>query len=81
MYKHVFGPVPSRRLGKSLGVDIVTPKSCNLNCVFCECGATASLTLKRQSFKDVEEIKNEILSVLKEVVPDFITFSGSGEPT
>lgn len=81
MFKHVFGPVPSRRLGVSLGVDMVVPKSCNMNCVFCECGATKKLTLKRENFKDVEEIKNEIQEVLKGVKPDYITFSGSGEPT
>lgn len=54
MFKHVFGPVPSRRLGISLGVDLVLPKSCNMNCIFCECGATKKLTLKRERFKDPE---------------------------
>lgn len=81
MYKHVFGPVPSRRLGISLGVDLVTPKSCNMNCVFCECGATKKLTLKRERFKNPEEIKEEIGKVLENITPDYITFSGSGEPT
>ena len=81
MFKHVFGPVPSRRLGVSLGVDLVTPKSCNMNCVFCECGATIELKLKRESFKDIDEVKNEILEAIKIVKPDYITFSGSGEPT
>lgn len=81
MFKHVFGPVPSRRLGVSLGVDLVTPKSCNMNCVFCECGATRELKLKRESFKDIDEVKNEILEAIKIVKPDYITFSGSGEPT
>lgn len=81
MYKHVFGPVPSRRLGISLGVDLVKPKSCNMNCVFCECGATPKLADKRESFKDIKEVESEIKSVLKDVKPDYITFSGSGEPT
>lgn len=81
MYKHVFGPVPSRRLGISLGVDLVVSKSCNLNCIFCECGATKKLQLERQRFKDMYEILNEIQSVLKDIKPDYITFSGSGEPT
>lgn len=81
MFKHVFGPVPSRRLGISLGVDLVLPKSCNMNCIFCECGATKKLTLKRERFKDPEEIKEEIKEVLKKIKPDYITFSGSGEPT
>ena len=81
MYKHVFGPVPSRRLGVSLGVDLVVSKSCNLNCIFCECGATKKIQLERQRFKDMNEILNEIQSVLKDIKPDYITFSGSGEPT
>ena len=81
MYKHVFGPVPSRRLGISLGVDLVVSKSCNLNCIFCECGATKKIQLKRQRFKDMNEILNEIQSVLKDIKPDYVTFSGSGEPT
>ena len=81
MYKHVFGPVPSRRLGISLGVDLVVSKSCNLNCIFCECGATKKIQLKRQGFKDMNEILNEIQSVLKDIKPNYVTFSGSGEPT
>lgn len=81
MYRHVFGPVPSRRLGISLGVDMVIPKSCNMNCVFCECGVTEKLTLERKSFKDYREVIAELDSVLSKVKPDYVTFSGSGEPT
>ena len=81
MYKHVFGPVPSRRLGISLGVDLVVSKSCNLNCIFCECGATKKIQLERQKFKNMNEILEEISAVLKDIQPDYITFSGSGEPT
>ena len=81
MYKHVFGPVPSRRLGISLGVDLVVSKSCNLNCIFCECGATKKIPLERQKFKNMNEILEEISAVLKDIKPDYITFSGSGEPT
>ena len=81
MYKHVFGPVPSRRLGISLGVDLVVSKSCNLNCIFCECGATKKIQLERQRFKGMNEILEEISTVLKDIKPDYITFSGSGEPT
>ena len=81
MYKHIFGPVPSRRLGVSLGVDLVVSKSCNLNCIFCECGATKKIQLERQRFKNMNEILNEIQSILKDIKPDYITFSGSGEPT
>ena len=81
MYKHVFGPVPSRRLGISLGVDLVVSKSCNLNCIFCECGATKKIQLERKRFKDMNEILEEISTVLKDIKPNYITFSGSGEPT
>lgn len=81
MYRHVFGPVPSRRLGVSLGVDLVVSKSCNLNCIFCECGATKKIQLERKRFKAMNEVVNEIKSVLKDIKPDYITFSGSGEPT
>lgn len=81
MYKHVFGPVPSRRLRISLGVDLVVSKSCNLNCIFCECGATKKIQLERQRFKDMNEILEEISTVLTDIQPDYITFSGSGEPT
>ena len=81
MYNHVFGPVPSRRLGVSLGVDLVVSKSCNLNCIFCECGATKKIQLERKRFKETKEITDEIEEVLKTIRPDYITFSGSGEPT
>ena len=81
MYKYLFGPVPSRRLGKSLGLDLVAPKTCNMNCVFCECGVTSQLTTERKSYIDVEEAKREILHFLKTSKPDCITFSGDGEPT
>ena len=81
MYKYLFGPVPSRRLGISLGLDLVAPKTCNMNCVFCECGVTQELTTERRSYIDVEEAKKEIKDILKTVKPDCITFSGDGEPT
>ena len=81
MYNHVFGPVPSRRLGVSLGADLVVSKSCNLNCIFCECGATKKIQLERKRFKETKEITDEIEEVLKTIRPDYITFSGSGEPT
>ena len=81
MYKYLFGPVPSRRLGISLGLDLVAPKTCNMNCVFCECGVTRDLVTERKSYIDIEEAKKEILDILKTVKPDCITFSGDGEPT
>ncbi len=81
MYKYLFGPVPSRRLGKSLGLDLVAPKTCNMNCVFCECGVTQKLTTERKSYINIEEAKREIIDFLKTSKPDCITFSGDGEPT
>lgn len=81
MARYVFGPVPSRRLGISLGMDIVIPKTCNLNCVFCECGPTKDWTIERQHFISYEEFIQELELALKEVTPDYVTFSGSGEPT
>ncbi|WP_319409516.1 radical SAM protein [uncultured Desulfosarcina sp.] len=81
-YKTLFGPVPSRRLGISLGVDLVPHKTCSLNCVYCECGATTHLTLKRREYVGVDRVKNELITYLSQDEKiDYITFSGSGEPT
>jgi len=81
-YKHLFGPVGSRRLGISLGIDPVPHKTCTLNCVYCECGKTTNLTLERKEYIPTDEILNELNEYL-ETSPDldYITFSGSGEPT
>ena len=82
MYKYLFGPVPSRRLGMSLGVDLVPHKVCSLNCSYCECGRTTLLTLNRKEYIPYDEVTAEIEHYLKNnPAPDFITFSGSGEPT
>jgi wyosine [tRNA(Phe)-imidazoG37] synthetase (radical SAM superfamily) len=82
MYKHLFGPVPSRRLGMSLGVDLVPHKVCSLNCVYCECGATTNLTTERKEYVSFDEIIAELNDFFKNNDnPDYITFSGAGEPT
>lgn len=82
MIKHVFGPVASRRLGISLGVDIIPYKTCSLDCIYCECGSTTHLTVKREHYIEPREILNEIKEILEtEKHIDYITFSGSGEPT
>ena len=82
MYKHLFGPVPSRRLGMSLGVDLVPHKVCSLNCVYCECGATTNLTSDRKEYVSYDEIIEELNDFFKNNDnPDYITFSGAGEPT
>ena len=82
MYKHIFGPVPSRRLGMSLGIDLVPHKVCSLNCIYCECGRTTDLTLERKEYIPFDEVITELKDYMKNnSVPDYITFSGSGEPT
>ena len=81
MYKHLFGPVPSRRLGMSLGVDLVPHKVCSLNCIYCECGRTTNLTLERKEYVFYEEVIKELKHYFDtHPAPDYITFSGSGEP-
>jgi wyosine [tRNA(Phe)-imidazoG37] synthetase (radical SAM superfamily) len=81
-YQHIFGPVPSRRLGISLGVDLVTHKICSLDCVYCECGKTTNLTLKRLAYVSFESVKKELDHYwAHNDDPDYISFSGSGEPT
>ncbi|MBF0118755.1 MAG: radical SAM protein [Desulfobacterales bacterium] len=81
-FQYLFGPVPSRRLGISLGVDIVPHKTCTLDCIYCECGKTTDLTIDRKIYFNVNEIKRELDFFLYEKPKlDFITFSGSGEPT
>ena len=59
-FKYVFGPVASRRLGRSLGVDLVRPKICSLNCIYCEAGATTDLTLKRDEYVSAEAVLAEL---------------------
>jgi wyosine [tRNA(Phe)-imidazoG37] synthetase (radical SAM superfamily) len=82
MYNHLFGPVPSRRLGISLGLDLVPMKTCTLNCIYCECGRTTHLTLNRREYVPFDEVKKELFHFLSHNPrPDYITFSGSGEPT
>lgn len=82
MYKYLFGPVPSRRLGMSLGVDLVPKKVCSLDCVYCEVGKTTKLTLDRLEYIKLEKVKEELQHYFdNNPNPDYITFSGSGEPT
>ena len=81
-YNTLFGPVPSRRLGISLGIDLVPMKTCTLNCIYCECGKTSHLTLERKEYVAFEAVKKELTHYLAHhAQPDYITFSGSGEPT
>ncbi len=80
--KHVFGPVPSRRLGLSLGIDLLVPKTCTMDCIYCECGPTTDCRIERDSFVDPEVVLSELRTVLADGPRlDFVTISGSGEPT
>jgi len=80
-YKYLFGPVPSRRLGISLGIDLVPHKVCSLNCVYCEVGKTTCLTNVRKEYVPIKEVIDELRDYLSNGPHlDFITFSGAGEP-
>ncbi|MBW2595308.1 MAG: radical SAM protein [Deltaproteobacteria bacterium] len=79
---YTFGPVPSRRLGRSLGIDFVPFKTCTYDCIYCQLGKTTTKTMDRQEYFPVGAVLREIEEKLKRVSrPDYITLSGSGEPT
>ena len=81
-FSHIYGPVPSRRLGFSLGIDIIPFKTCSFNCIYCQLGPTSKKTIKRKGYFPSPEILSQIKKVLKSGQRiDYITFSGSGEPT
>lgn len=82
-YKFLFGPVPSRRLGRSLGIDIVPSKVCSLNCIYCEVGRTTLCAVSRQRFNDPDDIINEFNQCYPALEHglDIVTITGSGEPT
>ncbi|MBQ7207750.1 MAG: radical SAM protein [Lentisphaeria bacterium] len=78
----VFGPIASRRLGRSLGVDLLMKKICCQDCVYCEAGKTETLTLRRDRYVPPADVMDQLDAVLsRNPEPDFVTFSGSGEPT
>ena len=82
--KYVFGPVPSRRLGKSLGIDPIPLKTCNWNCIYCQLGRTTPFTTERGNYAPRQAIPDEVELALGNLHPgetDWITFVGSGEPT
>ena len=81
-FQHLFGPVPSRRYGRSLGVDLAVPKTCTLNCRFCQLGPTAQTTVTRTATPPITEVLGELRDWFASgKAADFITASGSGEPT
>jgi wyosine [tRNA(Phe)-imidazoG37] synthetase (radical SAM superfamily) len=78
--KHIFGPVPSRRLGRSLGVDLVPFKTCSYDCIYCQLGRTTNKTLERKEWVALQDVIDQLKDHLHSK-PDYITLSGSGEPT
>jgi wyosine [tRNA(Phe)-imidazoG37] synthetase (radical SAM superfamily) len=78
---YVFGPVPSRRLGLSLGVDLIPAKTCTFDCLYCQVGRTTKKTVRTKAFVPAQEVIDELKKRLEIFTPDAITLSGSGEPT
>ncbi|MGM0598981.1 MAG: radical SAM protein [Candidatus Rifleibacteriota bacterium] len=81
-YKHLFGPVPSRRFGRSLGIDLIPFKTCCYDCIFCQLGRTTALSLKREEYVPLQEVIDEFDHwVENSGQADQITLAGSGEPS
>jgi len=81
-YNYLFGPVPSRRFGRSLGVDLTPYKTCSLDCIFCQLGRTTEKTVERKEYVPTDIVLSELKDWLnKDGEADYITLSGSGEPT
>lgn len=80
--RYVYGPVPSRRLGRSLGVDLVPFKVCSYDCVYCQLGRTTTKTVERRAWVPLDEVLEEVRGKLASGAPcDFVGLAGSGEPT
>jgi wyosine [tRNA(Phe)-imidazoG37] synthetase (radical SAM superfamily) len=81
--KYIYGPVPSRRLGASLGIDLVPSKTCSYDCIYCQCGHTTNKTLQRKEYVPITEVIKEIKEFLSSYKGklDYLTLSGAGEPT
>jgi len=82
MSDYVYGPVPSRRLGRSLGVDLVPQKTCPFNCIYCQLGPTPETTLERKDYIPVNDVVAQVKEALAQSAAlEYITLAGSGEPT
>ncbi|MFA7183458.1 MAG: radical SAM protein, partial [Victivallales bacterium] len=77
---YIFGPVPSRRLGRSLGIDLAPFKTCTYDCIYCQLGRTTCKTMERREWMPLDKIVAELKEKL-DTEPDYITLGGSGEPT
>ncbi|MDX9822717.1 MAG: radical SAM protein [Syntrophales bacterium] len=81
-FRHVYGPVPSRRLGRSIGVDLVPFKTCSYDCIYCQLGRTTRKTVERKEYVPIGEVLSELERKLSEAdKPTYISLAGSGEPT
>jgi len=81
-HKYIYGPVPSRRLGFSLGIDLVPFKLCSFNCIYCQLGPTTRQTIERREYSPTDAVLSDVKKALREGNHiDYLTFSGSGEPT
>ena len=81
-FRYIFGPIPSRRLGRSLGISPLPKKTCNYSCIYCQLGRTDRMTNKRQEFYKTEDILKEFKEYLKDSDKfDIVTVVGEGEPT
>jgi len=80
---YVYGPVPSRRLGRSIGIDPLPPKTCNYQCIYCQLGRTTHFTNTRANYYPIDDIKDDMQTVILKNRNkfDYVTFVGSGEPT
>lgn len=81
-----FGPVPSRRLGRSLGINNIPPKACSYSCIYCQVGPTTATETERRSFYPPEEVAKAVAARVKQLetegaCPDFLTFVPDGEPS
>lgn len=81
-FKHIYGPVPSRRLGRSLGIDLIPFKTCTYDCIYCHLGRTTHKTLERKQYVEIQVILSELSQALANPDAfDYISLAGSGEPT
>lgn len=82
VYKYIYGPVPSRRLGRSLGIDLVPFKTCTYDCIYCQLGQTTNKTTERRDYVPIDDVMKELKDKLDSgILCDYISLAGSGEPT
>ena len=80
-FKYVYGPVPSRRMGLSIGISPIAKGHCNYSCIYCQLGRTKSMTNKRDEYFDYEDVIKEFKAYLKDnIIFDVVTIVGEGEP-